>query len=238
MALIFDLHQLIDMMSIGTLMAYTIVAICVLVLRYQDDKTIIYKEVSLETPQVIKQIFNMNFIKQPNSLSSNITKWSIVIFSLIAIGFCCLVTFANMSDFINNPAVIGGLVVVCAAMILLTLIIARQPVADIKLNFKVPMVPVLPCFSVLINLYLMFQLDVYTWIRFLVWLVCGFIIYFTYGIWNSTEGLPKSIENGVDTNNGIGMTVVTGNDLHLPTTTKTTVSSPPSIDSYRKTMNE
>lgn len=43
LALIFDLNQLIDMMSIGTLMAYSVVAVCVLVLRYKpsgDDEVI------------------------------------------------------------------------------------------------------------------------------------------------------------------------------------------------------
>jgi hypothetical protein len=38
---------------------------------------------------------------------------------------------------------------------------------------QVPLVPIVPALSVFINLYLMLVLDVYTWIRFGVWLAIG-----------------------------------------------------------------
>lgn len=92
-----------------------------------------------------------------------------------------------LGDF-GSKAIVILTVIVSAGLLLTVMVIDRQPVDDIELTFKVPLVPFLPCVSILINLYLMFQLDGHTWIRFGVWIAVGYLIYFTYGIRKSTEG--------------------------------------------------
>jgi solute carrier family 7 (cationic amino acid transporter), member 3 len=168
MALIFNLDQLIDMMSIGTLMAYTIVAICVLVLHYNAPNYIEGANETFSLTTIIRQLTNFKFTKEPTTLSSNITKISVVTFSILVLGFCGTLEFGFNAVTITLMSIIG------AAMILNVWIIARQPKDNsVELTFKVPLVPVLPCLSIFINLYLMFQLDLNTWIRFLVWLALG-----------------------------------------------------------------
>lgn len=51
---------------------------------------------------------------------------------------------------------------------------------DLKRAFTVPFSPVLPIVSAAICAYLMLNLSVETWLRFLIWLVIGFVIFFTY----------------------------------------------------------
>ncbi|WP_207122753.1 amino acid permease C-terminal domain-containing protein [Actinocatenispora comari] len=48
-------------------------------------------------------------------------------------------------------------------------------------RFRVPLNPVLPLATALACLYLMLNLSVATWLRFLVWLVVGLAVYFGYG---------------------------------------------------------
>lgn len=74
-------------------------------------------------------------------------------------------------------------------------IILRRTRPELHRAFRVPGVPLVPIVAVLVCLYLMLNLAGWTWIRFLVWMAVGLIIYFAYGIHNSrlARGRTQSI---------------------------------------------
>lgn len=59
--------------------------------------------------------------------------------------------------------------------------IMRKKRPDLKRVFKIPGNPWVPILIALANIWLMLNLSVLTWIRFVVWLAVGFCIYFGYG---------------------------------------------------------
>ena len=67
-------------------------------------------------------------------------------------------------------------VVVCSAVLMLR---AKRPEA--KRPFRVPFGPIFPVLGILSCAYLMLSLPVLTWVRFLVWLDIGMVIYWFYG---------------------------------------------------------
>ena len=67
-------------------------------------------------------------------------------------------------------------VLVCGGVIVL-----RKTHPDMPRHFRCPAVPVLPVAGILVCLALMAGLPLDTWIRLLVWLIIGFLIYFGYG---------------------------------------------------------
>ncbi|XP_017887715.1 cationic amino acid transporter 3 [Ceratina calcarata] len=201
MTLIFNLKQLIDMMSIGTLLAYTIVAVSVLILRYQgkectsnNQSATPMSDYHLTPISVLKHIVNLQNQKEITEISSKVAKYSIGILCIVTFGIALLISCVGDKAFGNGLIETVILVILLNILLLNLVVIVRQPTQDVDLAFKVPLVPLIPCCSIFINLYLMLQLDAFTWIRFSIWLLIGFAIYFLYGIFHSEQGKRDKAE--------------------------------------------
>ena len=59
--------------------------------------------------------------------------------------------------------------------------VLRRTRPNLSRPFRVPFSPVVPVLSALACLYLMANLSIETWIRLLVWLVLGLLVYASYG---------------------------------------------------------
>lgn len=65
-------------------------------------------------------------------------------------------------------------------------VVLRRTMPNVERKFKCPGVPYTPALTVVFCLYLMASLPLVTWIRFGVWMLIGFAIYFAYGFKHST----------------------------------------------------
>ncbi|MGW2024398.1 amino acid permease [Streptomyces decoyicus] len=83
-----------------------------------------------------------------------------------------------------NIGTLFAFVVVAIGVVLL-----RRSRPDLHRSFRTPWVPVVPMLSVLASVWLMLNLPAETWLRFAVWMVAGFVIYFLYGRSHSRLGL-------------------------------------------------
>uniref|UniRef100_A0A8C2FJW0 Solute carrier family 7 member 1 n=2 Tax=Cyprinus carpio TaxID=7962 RepID=A0A8C2FJW0_CYPCA len=175
MAFLFDLKDLVDLMSIGTLLAYTLVAACVLVLRYQPEQ-----------PSVNVQYQRASCQEETEADSINESSAGFLPGSQDLCTLSNLLSPKNeepsrLSGFTVNICTSGGfqiwaltvLVSLAVVCFIITMLIGRQPESKTKLSFKVPLLPFLPVLSMFINVYLMMQLDAGTWMRFAIWMAIG-----------------------------------------------------------------
>lgn len=96
-----------------------------------------------------------------------------------AAGFGNIQTVAELC----NIGTLFAFVLVCVGIIVL-----RRTKPDLKRPFKCPAVPLIPILGALSCIYLMCSLPLTTWIRFIVWMLIGIVIYFLYGAKNSKIG--------------------------------------------------
>uniref|UniRef100_A0A3Q0S6A1 Solute carrier family 7 member 1a n=1 Tax=Amphilophus citrinellus TaxID=61819 RepID=A0A3Q0S6A1_AMPCI len=211
MTLMFELKDLVDLMSIGTLLAYTLVAACVLLLRYQPSVAYqlasTQEEMEMNEGTILPGVEERLSFKtllfpdnpEPSKLSGFTVNICVFLLGMLILAFSVLAVYGDAAVW-NHIA----LIVIFMTCLLLVFIIWRQPENKTKLFFKVPMVPFIPVISMFANVYLMMQLEGRTWTKFSIWMAIGFAIYFLYGIRHST--LAAASRSSSDTEmNGLGL---------------------------------
>lgn len=102
----------------------------------------------------------------------------------LGVGVVCavlagFVDFGTLTEMVNIGTLFAFVLVSIGVLVL------RRTRPDLPRGFRVPWVPVIPILAVLACLWLMLNLSVETWLRFLIWMVVGFVVYFTYSVRHS-----------------------------------------------------
>lgn len=89
-----------------------------------------------------------------------------------------------------NIGTLAAFVIVC-----LSVIVLRYTKPNMPRPFKTPFCPLIPGLGVFFCGYLMLSLPLVTWIRFMVWMIIGIVIYAAYGYSHSKLNEIKSNHN-------------------------------------------
>jgi len=85
------------------------------------------------------------------------------------------VPLSELAELVNIGTLFAFILVAVGVLVL------RRKRPDLERAFRCPGVPVVPLLAMLTSFYLMLNLPAATWVRFVVWMVIGFAIYFLYG---------------------------------------------------------
>jgi APA family basic amino acid/polyamine antiporter len=101
---------------------------------------------------------------------------------LVCAVLAALVPIGELEEMVN----IGTLF--AFVLVSIGVIVLRRNRPDLERGFRVPAVPLVPILSVLACFWLMVNLSILTWGRFLLWMAIGLVVYFTYSKQHSLLG--------------------------------------------------
>ena len=118
-----------------------------------------------------KGLTKVNASKVPSTVT-----WGLGILTAVLAGFLPL---GKLADLANVASIIAF------ALVSYTTIVFYKKFPDLKRGFRVPGMPILPIISIILFGALLYSVTLTTWIIFIVWVIVGMIVYFTFSYKNS-----------------------------------------------------
>lgn len=164
MAGLLNVHVLSHILSVGTLTGYSVVAACVLSLRFKE--------------------------KSANQTSGRwFSRWTEGVLCLVALAGC---GFAAGAMYRFGASYFFLIIPVFIAVVALAALYLRQAYTDSQ-GFSCPGVPFLPAICIFLNIFLFAQLHYEAWVRFVIFSVISMGIYALYGQHHANPGANETI---------------------------------------------
>ncbi len=160
-ALFMNLTEVIDLTSIGTLFAFLLVSGGILILNPSGVR-------SKSEKGFIVPYFNSRYFLLP-----------ILLVVIVIVNFS--IKSESLIDFFEGKT-FWELVTTTSLVPYCFFLLFSLTISFFAIYFQWSLIPVL---ALLTNLYLMSELGITNWLRFIIWLVVGLILYFSFGFKNS-----------------------------------------------------
>jgi basic amino acid/polyamine antiporter, APA family len=102
------------------------------------------------------------------------------------------IPLAELAELVNIGTLFAFVLVAFGVLVL------RRKRPELARPFRCPWVPVVPILAMLASLYLMLNLPAATWVRFVVWMVIGLVIYVFYGARHSRLATDPNYSSEAD----------------------------------------
>lgn len=193
LAVLIDIELLAELVSIGTLFAFSLVCICVIILRFKPDDDGIgldatdHRELRV-TLLVLAFTVGVTLCSAAATTQLEWEYYHPLIYFLLCLPLA-LIPAALLFWFPGEGFVsYRGL-----------------STAD---HFKCPLVPLIPLLGIVINIVMITNLRTATFLGFFVWMFAGMAVYLCYGIWHSRLIQENRRLLGAETDDDIVMRIL------------------------------
>ncbi|XP_014713348.2 cationic amino acid transporter 4-like [Equus asinus] len=196
LVLLLDLEALVQFLSIGILLTFTFVATSIIVLRFRKapPSNLLHpvspvgsEQASAPEPRQLRPALRPYLGFLGGCRPGAAVAWALGVLVSSAITLDCVLVFGDSA--LHLPPWGHTLLLLLSSVVFLLslLVLGAHQQQHRQDTFQVPMVPLTPALSILLNVFLMLQLSYVTWLSLSIWLLIGLVVYFGYSIWHSKE---------------------------------------------------